>query len=125
MSFYSIIQKAKALIIKDEGVTIASDADILDFTGTGVSASAVGSEITVDVSAGSSGTFVDGETPSGTINGSNDTFTLANTPTAGSVNVYLNGTRRTLTEDYTISGDTITFVSPPRSGSILRVDYRY
>jgi hypothetical protein len=72
---------------------------------------------------------VDGETPSGTINGSNVTFTLANTPVAGSEHVHVNGIRMRAGggNDYTISGATITFavapVSSPASDTIT-VDYR-
>ena len=50
--------------------------------------------------------FVDKESPSGTINGSNVTFTLANAPTAGSEHVYLNGQLQEsgAGNDYTITG---------------------
>ena len=74
----------------------------------------------------SSATFVDGETPSGSVNGSNAVFTLANAPSpATSLRVYQNGTVRTLTGDYTLSGSTLTFVTAPETGDIIRVDYRY
>lgn len=73
----------------------------------------------------SGGSFADGEVPSGAINGSNVTFTLANTPTAGSVKVYLNGIRLKATSDYTISGATITMTYAPDTGSTLLADYRY
>ncbi len=72
--------------------------------------------------------FVDGETPSGTVDGVNDTFTLANTPTSGSVHVYKNGIRQRsgAGNDYTISGGTITFLAGnlPQTGDILLADYR-
>lgn len=71
-----------------------------------------------------SAAFVDGETPSGTVDGVNDTFTLANTPIVGSVKVYLNGIRMQVTTDYTISGTTITFVTPPSILDIILCDYR-
>ena len=75
----------------------------------------------------STGSIADNETPSGTINGSNTIFTLANTPSpTGSLQVFLNGAYQTPGgEDYTLSGVTITFVNAPLSGSILRVFYRY
>jgi hypothetical protein len=57
--------------------------------------------------------FVFDEVPSGTINGTNVTFTLAFTPATGSVRLYKNGQRLKLTTDYTISGGTITYVVPP------------
>lgn len=68
--------------------------------------------------------FVDGEVPSGAVNSSNVTFTLANTPIAGSVHVYLNGIRMKLTTDYTISGAVITFVIAPTTGDSVGADYR-
>ncbi len=70
--------------------------------------------------------FVTRETPAGTINGVNVTFTLANTPVAGSEHVYLNGLLQSVgaAEDYTISGATITYVSAPLTGEKLVVSYR-
>lgn len=69
--------------------------------------------------------FVFEETPSGTINGSNTTFTIANTPTAGTVRVYLNGVRQKsgAGNDYTITTTTITFTTAPVSGDVIIVDY--
>jgi hypothetical protein len=82
---------------------------------------------TQDVSGGlSSFNFVDKETPSGSINGSNTTFTLANTPTTGSEHVYLNGLLQEsgAGNDYTISTNTITYLTAPISGDKIRVSYR-
>jgi hypothetical protein len=73
-----------------------------------------------------SGGYVYGETPSGTINGSNATFTLANTPIpAASLLLYLNGLRLRLGVDYTLSGSTITMIAIPQTGDNLVADYRY
>ena len=72
--------------------------------------------------------FVVGETPTGTIDGENDEFTLANVPIAGSVALYKNGLRQRAGagNDYTISGDTITFEAGniPQPGDVLLADYR-
>lgn len=70
--------------------------------------------------------FVDKEIPSGAINGSNTSYTLANTPTAGSEHVYLNGMllESGAGNDYTISGANITLSSAPLTGEKLRVTYR-
>jgi hypothetical protein len=70
--------------------------------------------------------LVYGEVPSGSVNGSNTTFTLANTPVSGSVCVYLNGVRQLAGagNDYTISGNTITYLTAPPTGSTLLVDYQ-
>jgi hypothetical protein len=64
------------------------------------------------------------EIPTGTIDGSNTVFTLAQTPFAASaVQVYLNGVYRTPTTDYTISGSTITFVVAPPNASKVEAAY--
>lgn len=72
--------------------------------------------------------FVDSETPAGTINGTNPTFTIANTPVAGSVHLYKNGLRQRpgAGADYTISGSTITFTAGniPAGADTLLADYR-
>lgn len=70
--------------------------------------------------------FVDKETPSGSINGSNTGFTLANTPVAGSEHVYLNGILQEsgAGNDYTISGTSITMLTAPLTGEKIRVSYR-
>ena len=66
------------------------------------------------------------ETPSGTINGVNAVFTLARSPSpAGSLTLYLNGQlQHAAGLDYTLaSGNQITFVSAPLTGSTLRAWY--
>lgn len=74
------------------------------------------------------GSFADEETPTGTIDGSNAAFTIANTPLTGSLKLYKNGIRMTGGGvDYTLSGTTITYVAaakPKTSGSHV-CDYRY
>ncbi len=69
--------------------------------------------------------YVMGEVPSGTINGTNTVFTLAAAPVANSEAVYLNGVRQRRGSglDYTISGNTITFVVAPQAGDSILVDY--
>lgn len=71
--------------------------------------------------------FSTNEVPSGLINGSNKVFTLANTPTPGSEEVYLNGLLQHAGagNDYTISGDTITFATAPLTGDVVLVSYRF
>lgn len=72
--------------------------------------------------------FADNETPSGTINGSNTTFTLAHTPAStGNVNLFLNGVqqRQGGSNDYTISGSTITYNTAPATGDTLNAFYRF
>lgn len=68
--------------------------------------------------------LVSSEVPSGLVNSSNVTFTLASTPTAGTVRLYQNGVRLKVTEDYTISGATITMNTAPVTGDLLLADYQ-
>lgn len=68
---------------------------------------------------------VSGETPTGTVDGTNVTFTLAHIPIASTVALYLNGLLQTLGTDYTISGKTITMAVAPNQGSTLLVNYSY
>jgi hypothetical protein len=65
------------------------------------------------------------EIPSGTINGSNTSFSLANTPLAGSLLLYQNGIRLRsgAGNDYTISGATITMITAPVTGDLLLATY--
>jgi hypothetical protein len=82
---------------------------------------------TQDVSNGlTSFNFVDKEVPIGLINGVNTSFTLANSPTSGTEHVYLNGILQEsgAGNDYTISGNTITFLLVPLAGEKIRVTYR-
>ena len=60
--------------------------------------------------SGSSTTFIDGEVPAGTINGTNAAFTLANVPNPStSLALFRNGLLLTQGGDYTLSSNAITF----------------
>ncbi len=106
--------------------TYTTDYSISGTTITFTSAPLTGSVpvISYRTSNGSS-TFSDRETPSGSVNGSNVTFTLAHTPTTGSEYVWMDGVLQTVTTDYTISGGTITFITAPLTGAVIVVSYRY
>ena len=70
--------------------------------------------------------FITNETPSGTVDGSNDEFTIANTPVSGTLQLFRDG--QLLTgggADYSLSGTTITFTTAPVSGSVLLAFYQY
>jgi hypothetical protein len=71
-----------------------------------------------------SSNFVTAEVPSGSINSSNTSFTLANTPVTGTVKVYRNGLRQIVGTDYTISGTTITYLYAPTTGDSIVTDYQ-
>jgi hypothetical protein len=69
-------------------------------------------------------TFVDYEIPSGTINGSNTTFTLVNAPSPTDyTQIFYRGELLTLGDDYSLSDSTITFNFAPITGSYLYAFY--
>ena len=84
------------------------------------------------VSLAAGGSYASAETPSGTINGVNATFTLANTPTDNPIIVVSgqtqnNGNPIGTSADFTISTDVITFQAGaiPQTGSWILVWYHY
>ena len=73
------------------------------------------------------GKFIDDETPSGTINGTNTVFTLANTPvSASTLMLYRNGILQANAIDYSVSGNTIAFSAgeAPQTGDSLLAYYQ-
>lgn len=81
-------------------------------------------------SAGSPGTLVSGETPTGTINGVNKTFTLGHTPIVGAITLVYAPTDNpsvllNYNIDFTVSGNTITMVTAPATGSGFYAVYYY
>lgn len=60
--------------------------------------------------------------PTGTIDGVNKIFTLPSSPRAGTLSVFADGVRQTITSDFTLSGVTVTFIVAPTSAVIC--DYR-
>jgi hypothetical protein len=67
------------------------------------------------------GTWSNEEVPGGQINSSNETYSLAYSPIAGSLRLVLNGLtlHSGAGNDFTLSGSTITFLYPPTTGSNL------
>lgn len=100
-------------------ITISTSVTgLLKGNGTAVSAATVSTDYLAPSSR------ITRETPSGSINGSNTSFTLANTPISGTEEVYLNGIQQDAGgNDYTISTSTISMVSAPLSGDKIRVSY--
>lgn len=64
------------------------------------------------------------ETPTGTINGINTVFTLTRTPAANSEQLVYQGQRQHPTDDYTLSGTTITYVVAPFTGTKHFIQYQ-
>jgi hypothetical protein len=72
--------------------------------------------------------FADSEVPTGAINGTNRTFTLANAPNPSkSLELFLNGEVLAQGGDYTLSGNTITLTgaAAPSGSDQLLAWYRY
>jgi hypothetical protein len=86
----------------------------------------------VDGSSGPCGStetasFVDGEAPSGIVDGSNATFGLSAAPTpTTSLAIYRNGLLQKAGSDFTLSGQTVQFVAAaiPQPGDTLLASYR-
>jgi hypothetical protein len=68
------------------------------------------------------------EVPAGTVNGVNADFTLINRPREDTLRIYNNGLRLAPITDFTTSlvagVFTVTFVTAPATGDLLRADYR-
>ncbi len=109
-----------------------SSAAVIDATGAIDAASGNSSDcLHVDGTSGPcssvSITFVDGETPQGTVNGANASFTLANVPNPpSSLALFRNGLLESQGVDYTLSANSITFLtaSIPQVNDILLASYR-
>lgn len=78
-----------------------------------------------DLDAATAGTVVTREQPVGSINGTNTSFTLANTPNLGTEQVFLNGAllNSGANSDYVVNGSTLTLTLPPQSGDVILVNY--
>lgn len=98
------------------GTRISDYFTELNFS-TGLTASYSNGRITITSAGGN--TFIDNEV----VSGSGTSFTLANTPIAGTVHVFGLGQRLKLTTDYSISSTTITTVGTFNSGEII-ADYQ-
>jgi len=125
-SYYITNPSTGILTVNKNGGTLLSTiaaGQTLSVTVTDISTSAGGWNYEYSGNSLTTANFVFNETPSGTINGTNATFTLANTPTSGTVRIYLNGLRQKLTTQYTLSGGTITMLNIPGTGDDLIVDY--
>lgn len=104
------------------GLQIASNTLGIKLNGSSLTLGASGLSVT-----NATPNYVTRETPTGAVNDVNTTFTLANTPTAGAEEAFLNGILQEpgAGNDYTISGATITYLTAPATGDKLRVSYRY
>lgn len=103
-------------------VSTSITANVLKGNGTALQAAVAGTDYLAPSS------WVANETPSGTVNGANTAFTLANTPNANVTNpimLYINGSllEPGAGNDYTVSGTTITMLWAPATGDKIRAYY--
>ena len=66
---------------------------------------------------------IGGEVPAGAFDGSNQDFTLAETPDPASVNVYLNGILQA-SSAYVINGNVVTLTEAPYPDDYIIIDYK-
>jgi hypothetical protein len=69
--------------------------------------------------------YINAITLTGTVNGINTVFTLPSIPQTGTLKMHLNGQEIYITDDYlhTAGTTTVTFISPPPTGSKVRGTY--
>lgn len=126
------LDAAGAIVVSASGIAVA----VGSATGLQISSNSLGIKLDgASLSLSSSGikvttptpNFAVRETPTGSVDGSNTSFSLANTPTAGTEEAFLNGILQEpgSGNDYTISGAIITYLTAPVTGDRLRVSYRY
>jgi len=99
-----------SVAVQDEGSTVLTTAKTLNFIGANVSVTDAGScqadiEINCDIQVVQETIIVN---PLDV-----NTFTLSTTPSdADTVQMFVNGAKQKYGTDYTVSGDTVTFISP-------------
>ena len=77
--------------------------------------------------AGATATFVDGDSLTGIVDGSNGSFSITSTPSpASSLSIYRNGVLLAAGVDYSANGSNITFIpaAAPQPGDTLLASYR-
>lgn len=91
--------------------------------GTGISISYDSNGNKVITNTGTASNEIWGEVPTG----SGTAFTIANTPTAGTLRLYRGGIRliEGVGEDYTLSGVNITLATSLETGEKILADYKY
>ena len=116
---------ANQLKFLDDGVSISDYVTEINFSTNLTPTYAGNGRITLTASgSGGGGNWVANDLI-GTGDATTFVFTLAATPIAGSVGIYVGGLKQTLTDDYSISGTTITFVvtadhpAPPNGQAIV------
>lgn len=128
---YAVIGTGTAGRCRDGGSSKPTSGQVI---GRFMTTTSLGSSATVFIYpaeitgySSSSPNFADNETPSGSINGSNTSFTLAHSPVGTSLSLYKNGQLQIAggSADYTLSSSTITYNAAPKTGDVLIANYRF
>jgi hypothetical protein len=119
------VRPMKGVAFGSNGVAVVDDSGALE-TAVGQIGQCVLVDGTTGPCGGNAPTFVDAETPGGTLNGTNNTFTLAGIPAGASLMLFRNGVYMTAGSDYTLSASTLQFASNniPQPADMLTASYR-
>jgi len=107
----------------NSSVQLRSPANGATLTNQPTGATALAIATTKYVDDATAGSEMFNEAPA--VTGGSTDVSLANTPTVGTLRVYLNGIRQAPTDDYSLSGTTVTFVGALTAGDKIIVDYKY
>ncbi len=124
---WAVPQSGSVLRLRDVRATLLPGGYVSAPLSDGGSGGSGGSSPPPQIGESTSGNFVDGETPSGLMNGSNTTFTLASIPSpAASLALHWNGILLSPGVDFTLSSSTISFINGvvPQPGDTLKAYYR-
>ena len=123
MAFGTTTESGKPVAILDEGLTITPSVSSMNFVGSGVTGTVIGSAVTETIPGGGSGNLSGNEIL--TNSGDNQNFTFAHSP-ASILSVWVKETGQTLTNvtDYSISGTTLTLTAAQAGWTII-ASYAY
>jgi hypothetical protein len=110
-----------SITIQDEGSSLSTAAETINFVVAGVTASGTGATKTITISGGSGGLAVTGTVRDYTGDGSTAAFTVTSGSDDDNVMVFLNGVYQRPTTDYSVSSTTLTFTTAPISGDVITI----
>lgn len=117
---YSSILSGQPVAIKDEGLTLTDAARSIDFQGSGVTGSAIGSDVTESIPGGAGASTSPNETLTNT--GDDTNFTFAHAP-IDVLAVWVSETGQVIS-DYSVVASTLTLATP-MPASTLKATYTY
>lgn len=111
---------AANITIESQGTELTNAVAVIDFVGTGVTATNVGNVVTITVPGieAGTGTYL---TRTYTGDGNAVSYTVTDGVTVSSVIVALNGVLQTPTTDYTVSSNVLTFSAAPAANEAIQI----